>query len=257
QQQILMTFLALYSEFVPVSSHPRVRMDLYCHYLETLDLHNYTDFLYMTLKGTETLFTSHTCCHETHNYVVCTCNTLQTFSPNDTELIDVQSLHGHSNAVQVSHTQWCIISEMNPFTYGGLTCPANHSFCLEVTEDFSMGQINILGRTPQDAEVSPWWDDNFYEHGTQALVEMMDLVQKVILQTEYHLSQVQVETNLARKTAQILSTSSTRSTQTHTHLSFTLFQCCYFRYLIESIKSSTNAILTLSPLQLPTLQRLK
>lgn len=160
---------------------------------------------YMTLKGTETLFTSRTCCHETHNYVVCTCNTLQTFSPNDTELIDVQSLHGHSNAVQVSHTQWCIISEMNPFTYGGLTCPANHSFCLEVTEDFSMGQINILGRTPQDAEVSQWWDDTFYEHGTQALVEMMDLVQKVILQTEYHLSQVQVETNLARKTAQILS----------------------------------------------------
>lgn len=94
---------------------------------------------------------------------------------------------------------------MNPFTYGGLTCPANHSFCLEVTEDFSMGQINILGRTPQDAEVSQWWDDTFYEHGTQALVEMMDLVQKVILQTEYHLSQVQVETNLARKTAQILS----------------------------------------------------
>uniref|UniRef100_A0A8C2CG96 Reverse transcriptase domain-containing protein n=1 Tax=Cyprinus carpio TaxID=7962 RepID=A0A8C2CG96_CYPCA len=151
---------------------------------------------YMTLKGTETLFTSHTCCHETHNYVVCTRNTLQTFSPNDTKLIDVQSLHGHSNAVQVSHTQWCIISEMNPFTYGGLTCPANHSFCLEVTEDFSMGQIDILGRTPQDAEVSPWWEDTFYEHGTQALVATMDLVQKVILQTEYHLSQVQVETNL-------------------------------------------------------------
>ncbi|KTF71378.1 hypothetical protein cypCar_00048898 [Cyprinus carpio] len=162
---------------------------------------------------------------------------------------------------------------MNPFTYGGLTCPANHSFCLKVTEDFSMGQINILGRTPQDAEVSQWWDDTFYEHGTQTLVKMMDLVQKVILQTEYHLSQVQVETNLLRKTAQILSSSSTRSTQTgYTWwdwmlrgcaigstliFSFTLFQCCYFRHLIGSIKSSTNAILTLSPLQLPTLQRLK
>ncbi len=62
---------------------------------------------YMTLKGTETLFTSRTCCHETHNYVVCTCNTLQPFSPNDSKLISVESLHGHSNAIQVSHTQWC------------------------------------------------------------------------------------------------------------------------------------------------------
>ncbi len=164
----------------------------------------------MTLKGTETLFTSRTCCHETHNYVVCTCNTLQPFSPNDSKLISVESLHGHSNAIQVSHTQWCVISEMNSFTYGGLTCAADHSFCLEVTEDFSMGQIDILGRMPKDAEVSPWWDDTFYEHGTQALIDTMDLVQNVILQTEYHLSQAQVETNLARKTAQILSSSSTR-----------------------------------------------
>ncbi len=160
---------------------------------------------YMTLKGTETVFTSRTCCHETHNYVVCTCNTLQPFSPNDSKLISVESLHGHSNAIQVSHTQWCVISEMNSFTYGGLTCPADHSFCLEVTEDFSMGQIDILGRMPKDAEVSPWWDDTFYEHGTQALIDTMDLVQNVVLQTEYHLSQAQVETNLARKTAQILS----------------------------------------------------
>ncbi|XP_056102113.1 uncharacterized protein LOC130081180 [Rhinichthys klamathensis goyatoka] len=228
---------------------------------------------YMTLKGTETLFTSRTCCHETHNYVVCTCNTLQPFSSNDSKLINVESLHGHSNAVQVSHTQWCIISEMNSFTYGGLTCPANHSFCLEVTEDFSMGQIDILGRMPKDAEVSPWWDDTFYEHGTQALVDTMDLVQNIVLQTEYHLSQAQVETNLARKTAQILSSSSTRSAQTaYTWwdwvlrgcavgsaliFSFTLFQCCYFRHLIRSVKASTNTILTLSPLKLPTLQRLK
>ncbi len=77
-----------------------------------------------------------------------------------------------------------------------------------------MGQIDILGRMPKDAEVSPWWDDTFYEHGTQALIDTMDLVQNVILQTEYHFSQVQVETNLARKTAQILSSSSTRSAQT-------------------------------------------
>ncbi len=103
---------------------------------------------------------------------------------------------------------------MNSFTYGGLTCAADHSFCLEVTEDFSMGQIDILGRMSKDAEVSPWWDDPFYEHGTQALIDTMDLRQNVILQTEYHLSQAQVETNLARKTAQILSSSSTRSAQT-------------------------------------------
>ncbi len=147
---------------------------------------------YMTLKGTETVFTSRTCCHETHNYVVCTCNTLQPFSPNDSKLISVESLHGHSNAIQVSHTQWCVISEMNSFTYGGLTCAADHSFCLEVTEDFSMGQIDILGRMPKDAEVSPWWDDTFYEHGTQALIDTMDLVQNVILQTEYHLTTTEV-----------------------------------------------------------------
>ncbi len=117
---------------------------------------------------------------------------------------------------------------------------------------------------PKDAEVSPWWDDTFYEHGTQALIDTMDLVQNVILQTEYHLSQAQVETNLARKTAQILSSSSTRSAQTaYTWwdwvlrgcavgsaliFSFTLFQCCYFRHLIRSVKASTNTILTLSHL---------
>ncbi len=144
-----------------------------------------------TLKGTETLFTSRTC-HETHNYVVCTCNTLQPFSPNDSKLISVESLHGHSNAIQVSHTRWYVISEMNSFTYGGLTGPADHSFCLEVTEDFSMGQIDILRRMPKDAEVSPWWDDTFYEHGTQALINTMDLVQNVILQTEYHLTTTEV-----------------------------------------------------------------
>ncbi len=225
-----------------------------------------------TLKSTETLFTSRTC-HEIHNYVVCTCNALQPFSPNDSKLISVESLHDHSNAIQVSHTQWCVISEMNSFTYGGLTCPADHSFCLEVTEDLSMGQIDILGRMPKDAEVSPWWDDTFYEHGTQALIDTMDLVQNVILLTEYHLSQAQVETNLARKTAQILSSSSTRSAQiaytwwdwvlrgcavgSTLIFSFTLFQCCYFRHLIRSVKASTNTILTLSPLRLPTLQRLK
>ncbi len=55
-----------------------------------------------------------------------------------------------------------------------------------------MGQIDILGRMPKDAEVSPWWDDTFYEHGTQALIDTMDLVQNVILQTEYHLTTTEV-----------------------------------------------------------------
>ncbi|XP_051520744.1 uncharacterized protein LOC127421657, partial [Myxocyprinus asiaticus] len=228
---------------------------------------------YMTLRGTETLFTSRTCCHETHNYVVCTCNTLQTFSPNDTKLINVQLLHGHPDTIQVSHTQWCVVSEMNSFTYGGLSCSANHSFCLEVTEDFSMGQTNILGKVPLDAEASPWWDDTFYEQSTQAVVDTMELAQRIIQQTEYHLAQAQVEANLARKTAKILSCSSTRSAQyAYTWwdwiirgcavgcaliFTFTLAQCCYFRYLIRSMRRSTEVALALSTLQLYTLQRLR
>uniref|UniRef100_A0A671PUW5 Uncharacterized protein n=2 Tax=Sinocyclocheilus anshuiensis TaxID=1608454 RepID=A0A671PUW5_9TELE len=228
---------------------------------------------YMTLKGTETLFTTRTCCHETSSYIICTCNTLQPFSPNDSKLVNVQSLHGHSDAVQVSHTQWCVISEMNSFTYGGLTCPANHTFCLEVKEDFSMGQINILGKVPLDVDVSPWWEDTFYERSTQALVNTMDLVQGIILQTEYHLNQAQVEANLAEKTAEILSSSSTRSAwYTYTWWDwmfrgcaiasvliflFTLIQCCYFRCLLRAMRTSTNVAITLSPLRVPALQKLQ
>ncbi|KAI5092854.1 k23 [Silurus meridionalis] len=178
----------------------------------------------------------------------------------------------HISIQMVSHTQWCVVSEMNSFTYGGLTCSANHSFCLEVTEDFSMGQVNILGRLPLDTETSPWWDDTFYEQGTQAVVDAMDLTQRLILQTEYHLNQAQVETNLARKTAQLLSSSSTRSAQyTYTWwdwmfrgcaigsaliFTFTMLQCCYFRHLIRSTQESTHAALALSPLQIPVFQRL-
>ncbi|XP_051556758.1 uncharacterized protein LOC127442625 [Myxocyprinus asiaticus] len=228
---------------------------------------------YMTLKGTETQYTSRTCFHETHHYVVCTCNTLQPFSPNDTKLINEQSLHGHYDAIQVSHTQWCVVSEMNSFTYGGLSCPANHYFCPEVTEDFSMGQINILGIIPLEAEASPWWDDNFYEQSTQAVVDTMELAQRIIQQTEYHLAQAQVEANLARKTAKILSNSSTRSAQyAYTWWDWiirgckvgcaviftsTLALCCYFRCLIRSMRRSTEVAVALSSLQIPTLQRLK
>ncbi|XP_056318545.1 uncharacterized protein LOC130232591 [Danio aesculapii] len=227
---------------------------------------------YMTLRGTEILFSTRTCCHETSSYIICTCNTLQPFAVNSSKLINVQSLHGHSDAVQVSHTQWCVISEMNSFTYGGLTCLANHTFCLEVTEDFSMGQINILGRVPMDIDVSPWWEDTFYEQGTQTLVDTMDLVQNMILQSEYHLNQAQVEANLAKKTASILSSSSTRSAQyvytwwdwvirgcaisSTLIFVFTLLQCCYFQHLIHSLRSSVYAAITLSPLQIPALRKL-
>nr|XP_055052864.1 uncharacterized protein LOC129438243 [Misgurnus anguillicaudatus] len=227
---------------------------------------------YMTLKGNKTLFTTRTCCHETASYVICTCNTLQPFSPNDTKLISVQSLHNYADAIQVSHTQWCVVSEMNSFTYGGLTCPANHTFCLEVTEDFTMGQINILGRIPLDVDVSPWWEDTFYEHSTQSLTDTMNLVQQTIQQTEYHLNQAQVETNLAKGTAKILSSSSIRSAQyvytwwdwmfrgcvIGSGLVFvlSLIQCCYFRSTIHSLRTSANTALTLSPLQVPAIQRL-
>ncbi|XP_067293408.1 uncharacterized protein [Pseudorasbora parva] len=228
---------------------------------------------YMTLRGIETLFTTRSCCHETSSYVICTCNTLQPFSANDSKLVNVQSLHGHSDAVQVSHTQWCIVSEMNSFTYGGLTCPANHTFCLEVKEDFSMGQINILGRVPMDADVSPWWEDTFYEQSTQDFVNTMDLVQEMILQTEYHLNQAQVEANLAKKTAEILSSSSTRSAQyAYTWWDwmfrgcamasvfiflFTLCQCFYFRSLLRAMRTSTNMAIALSPLQIPALRKVQ
>ncbi|XP_062372105.1 uncharacterized protein LOC134092052 [Sardina pilchardus] len=228
---------------------------------------------YMTLGNTETLFTSRTCCHETSNYVICTCNTLKPFSQNDSKIISVQSLHGHSDAIQVSHTQWCVTSEMNSFSYGGLTCPSNHSFCLEVTEDFSMGQINILGRVPLDLDLSPWWDDTFYEQGTQALTDTMSLVERTVRDTNYHITQAQVQANLAKKTAEILSSSSTRSAQyaytwwdwvfracvLASILTFTatLVQCCYMRCAIRSLRRATHTALVLSPLQLPGPHRLK
>ncbi|RXN11233.1 sterile alpha motif domain-containing 3-like protein [Labeo rohita] len=158
---------------------------------------------------------------------------------------------------------------MNSFTYGGLTCPANHTFCLEVMEDFSMGQINILGRVLLNTNVSPWWEDTFYEQGTQALVDTMDLVQNAISQTQYHLIQAQVEANLAKRAANILSSSSTRSAQyaytwwdwvfracvisSTLIFVFTLLQCCYFRYLLRSLRTAAYAAITLSPLQVPAL----
>lgn len=144
--------------------------------------------------------------------------------------------------------------------------------CLEVKEDFSMAQINILGRVPMDTDVSPWWEDTFYEQSTQALVNTMDLVQEIILQTEYHLNQAQVEANLARKTAENLSRSSTRSARyayTWWDWTFrgcvlasgiiffvTLCRCCYFRCLIRTMRTSTNVAIALSPLKVPALRKL-
>ncbi|XP_062386076.1 uncharacterized protein LOC134073110 [Sardina pilchardus] len=227
---------------------------------------------YMTVKGTETLFSTRNCCHETSSYIVCTCNTLQPFSHNDTKLIQVQSLHGYADAIQVSSTQWCVLSEMNSFSYGGLTCPANHSFCLEVAEDFSMGQISILGKVPLDLDVSPWWEDTFYEEGTKALSDTMNLVEQVIQQTDYHLNQAQVQANLAKKTAEILASSTTRSAQyantwwdwvfkgcvvaSAVIFTITLLQCCYFRHLIRTLRRDTQTALLLGKLQPSALQRL-
>src|SRR4029434_5260610 len=64
-------------------------------------------WVYMTFKNTETLFTSCTCCQETSSYILCTCSTLKRFSQNGSKFISVQSLHGDSDAIQVSHKQWC------------------------------------------------------------------------------------------------------------------------------------------------------
>ncbi|XP_048843317.1 uncharacterized protein LOC125715601 [Brienomyrus brachyistius] len=228
---------------------------------------------YMTLRGTETLFTTRPCCHETTHHIICTCNTLQPFSHNDTKLINIHSLHGHAEAVQVSHTQWCVVSEMDSFSYGGLTCPANHTFCLEVTEDFTMGHINILGRVPLDVDVSPWWDDTFYEEGTRTMADTMDLVQQVIRQIDYHLHQAQVQANLAKKTVHILTSASTRSAQyiyswwdwmfricviaSGCIFIITILQFCYLRHHIQVLKTSTKNAFILSPLQVQPVQRLE
>lgn len=75
-----------------------------------------------------------------------------------------------------------------------LTCPANQTFYLKVTEDFSQDQLN-LGRTqvfPKSAMRLSW-------HVLLVLTNTTDLVQPVILQSEYHHSQVQVEANLTKR----------------------------------------------------------
>ncbi|KAJ8371714.1 hypothetical protein AAFF_G00302910 [Aldrovandia affinis] len=137
---------------------------------------------------------------------------------------------------------------MTSFRYGGLFCPANHIFCLEVSEDFTMGQLNILGRVPLDTDISPWWEDTFYTESTQTLTDTMELVQQLIQETNYHLNQAQVEVDLAKQTTGILTSTSIRSAQyAYTWwdwvyrgcviarllvFTITLVQCCYFQHLI-------------------------
>ncbi|KAJ8387972.1 hypothetical protein AAFF_G00147630 [Aldrovandia affinis] len=137
---------------------------------------------------------------------------------------------------------------MTSFRYGGLFCPTNHTLCLEVSEDFTMGQLNILGRVPLDTDISPWWEDTFYTESTQTLIDTMELVQRLIQGTNYHLNQAQVEVDLAKQTTGILTSASTRSAQyAYTWwdwvyrgcviacllvFTITLVQCCYFKHLI-------------------------
>ena len=220
---------------------------------------------YMTIRGSEALFTTRACCHETSSYVICTCNTLLPVLTNDTKLINVRSLHGFADAIQVSHTQWCIVSEMNSFFYGGLSCPANHSFCLEVSEDLYMGQLNILGRVPLDTDISPWWKDTFYQESTRMVVQALEMVGQLVRETNVHLDQAQVEVDLARKTARVLSSASTSAQYAFSWwewtyracvfasmgiLLMTVLQCVYFRRLIRKQRDTLSTALTLGPLNL-------
>uniref|UniRef100_A0A3B1JBR7 Uncharacterized protein n=1 Tax=Astyanax mexicanus TaxID=7994 RepID=A0A3B1JBR7_ASTMX len=168
---------------------------------------------YMTLENTETLFTSCICCHETTSYILCTCNILKTFSQNNSRLISIQSLHGN----ELFHLQWSDLS----------------------------GKSQLLPRDHLD--VSPWWNDTFYEENTCALTETMDLVEQTILNT-----------NLAKKTAEILPSSSTHSAQyTYTGwdwvfrgcvfasmvtFTVTLIQCCYVRCALRSLCKATHFV---------------
>ncbi|KAJ8366704.1 hypothetical protein AAFF_G00345240 [Aldrovandia affinis] len=111
----------------------------------------------------------------------------------------------------------------------------------EVSEDFTMGQLSILGRVPLDTDISPWWEDTFYTESTQTLTDTMELVQR---------NRAQVEVDLAKQTTGILTSASTRSAQyAYTWwdwvyrgcviasllvFTITLVQCCYFKHLIAN-----------------------
>ncbi|KAJ8366273.1 hypothetical protein AAFF_G00363210 [Aldrovandia affinis] len=118
-----------------------------------------------------------------------------------------------TRSAQYAYTWWDWVYR----GYGGLFCPANHTLCLEVSEDFTTGQLNILGQVPLDTDISPWWEDTFYTESTQTLTDTMELVQRLIQETNYHLNQAQGEVDLAKQTTGILTSASTRSAQYATH----------------------------------------
>uniref|UniRef100_A0A8C7JS09 Uncharacterized protein n=1 Tax=Oncorhynchus kisutch TaxID=8019 RepID=A0A8C7JS09_ONCKI len=199
---------------------------------------------YSFVNGTNTLVTTWSCCPETSSYVICTCNTLSRLPPRSGPLF-VQAAFG------VSHTQWRVIT--------------NHTFCLEVTEDFTIGELNILGRVPMNTDISPWWEDT-YEMSTRSLMESMAMVQELLQDSSYHLPHSQVIVNLAKKTATILTSASLASAiyaytwwdwvyrpcvlASQLVVTITLVQCCYCRHWNTSLRKTTSTSFAMAPLVL-------
>ena len=99
---------------------------------------------------------------------------------------------------------------------------------------------SILTRVSLDLVVARWCEDTFYEEGTWALTVTMDLVQQIILKTDYHLTQAQVQANLARITGEILCSSSTLSAQ----YAYTWWDWVFSRYQHDiHIHCHTNPVL--------------
>ncbi|CDQ95550.1 unnamed protein product [Oncorhynchus mykiss] len=145
-----------------------------------------------------------------------------------------------------------------------LTCPANHTFCLEVTEDFTIGELNILGRVTMNT-IAPWWEDT-YEMSTRSLMESMAMVQELLQDSSYHLAHSQVIVNLAKKTSTILTSASLASAiyaytwwdwvyrpcvlASQLVVTITLVQCCYCRHWITSLRKTTSTSFAMAPLVL-------
>ncbi|XP_012693484.2 uncharacterized protein LOC105909402 isoform X1 [Clupea harengus] len=75
-----------------------------------------------------------------------------------------------------------------PWTPGTCLC---HAASAWVNESHSPITLGILTRVSLDLVVARWCEDTFYEEGTWALTVTMDLVQQIILKTDYHLTQAQ------------------------------------------------------------------
>ncbi|KAJ8403179.1 hypothetical protein AAFF_G00353960 [Aldrovandia affinis] len=94
---------------------------------------------------------------------------------------------------------------------------------------------------------------------------MLGIVRGLLDQTEYHLSQAQIEVNLAEQTARILSSSSTTyALYAYTRwdwilrgsiigcmfiLFVTVTQCCYLQWLIRSLKTRMTELHALRDLK--------